>query len=146
MTMQHNPIYRAAAGCARACAALAVCALAFAGAAWAQSGEPIKIGFSMALTGLLGLAVNSEFNYPNYFVMIPSGPDAKPAFTKGFFDIAMAQNPKPQTVAIVAADQEFSRNAADGARENAQKAKLKIVYDKTYPPSSTDFAPIVRAT
>jgi branched-chain amino acid transport system substrate-binding protein len=231
MTMRYNPIYRAAAGCARACVALAVCALAFAGAAWAQSGEPIKIGFSMALTGglapngksallaqkiweedingkagllgrpvkliyyddksspaevpsiytklldidkvdliigpyatamiapampiviqrkktfigLLGLAVNSEFNYPNYFVMIPSGPDAKPAFTKGFFDLAMAQNPKPQTVAIVAADQEFSRNAADGARENAQKAKLKIVYDKTYPPSTTDFAPIVRA-
>ena len=56
--MQHNPIYRAAAGCARACAALAVCALAFAGAAWAQSGEPIKIGFSMALTG--GLAPNGK--------------------------------------------------------------------------------------
>src|SRR5258707_5885639 len=57
----------------------------------------------------------------------------------------MAQDPKPQTVAIISADQEFSRNAADGARENAQKAKLKIVYDKTYPPSTTDFAPIVRA-
>ena len=56
--MQHNPIYRAAAGCARACVALAVCALAFAGAAWAQSGEPIKIGFSMALTG--GLAPNGK--------------------------------------------------------------------------------------
>ena len=229
--MQQDAIYRAAAGFARACVALAACAMVFAGAAWAQSGEPIKIGFSMALTGglapngksallaqkiweedingkggllgrpvkliyyddksspaevpsiytklldidkvdliigpyatamiapampiviqrkktfigLLGLAVNSEFNYPNYFAMIPSGPDAKPAFTKGFFDVAMAQNPKPQTVAIVAADQEFSRNAADGARENAQKANLKIVYDKTYPPSTTDFAPIVRA-
>ena len=46
----------------------------------------------------------------------------------------MAQTPKPQTVAIVAADQEFSRNASDGARENAKKAGLKIVYDKTYPP------------
>src|SRR5262249_51636692 len=89
-----------------------------------------------------GLAVNSEFNYPTYSCMIPSGPDAKPAFTKGFFDVAMAQNPKPQTVAIISADQEFSRNAADGARENAQKAKLKIVYDKTYPPSTTDYAPI----
>jgi branched-chain amino acid transport system substrate-binding protein len=106
---------------------------------------PIVIQRKKTFIGLLGLAVNSEFNYPNYFVMIPSGPDAKPAFTKGFFDLAMAQNPKPQTVAIVAADQEFSRNAADGARENAQKAKLKIVYDKTYPPSTTDFAPIVRA-
>jgi branched-chain amino acid transport system substrate-binding protein len=77
--------------------------------------------------------------------MIPSGPDPKPSFTKGFFDTAVTQTPKPQTVAIVAADQEFSRNASDGARENAQKAGIKIVYDKTYPPSTTDFAPIVRA-
>jgi branched-chain amino acid transport system substrate-binding protein len=57
----------------------------------------------------------------------------------------MAQNPKPQSVAIVAADQEFSRNAADGARDNAKAAGLKIVYDKNYPPATTDFAPIVRA-
>ncbi len=106
---------------------------------------PIVIQRNKLFIGLLGLAVNSEFNYPNYFVMIPSGPDPKPSFTKGFFDIAMAQTPKPQTVAIVAADQEFSRNASDGARENAQKAGLKILYDKTYPPSTTDFAPIVRA-
>jgi branched-chain amino acid transport system substrate-binding protein len=106
---------------------------------------PIVIQRKKTFIGLLGLAVNSEFNYPNYFVMIPSGQDAKPAFTKGFFDIAMAQNPKPQTVAIVSADQEFSRNAADGARENAKKAGLKVVYDKTYPPATNDFAPIVRA-
>jgi branched-chain amino acid transport system substrate-binding protein len=106
---------------------------------------PIVIQRKKTFVALLGLAVNSEFDYPNYFAMIPSGPDAKPAFTKGFFDIAMAQDPRPQTVAIVAADQEFSRNAADGARENAQKAKLRVVYDKAYPPSTTDFAPIVRA-
>jgi branched-chain amino acid transport system substrate-binding protein len=106
---------------------------------------PIVIQRKKTFIGLLGLAVNTEFDYPNYFVMIPSGPDAKPAFTKGFFDIAMAQNPKPQTVAIVSADQEFSRNAADGARENAKKAGLKVVYDKNYPPSTNDFAPIVRA-
>jgi branched-chain amino acid transport system substrate-binding protein len=106
---------------------------------------PVVMQKKRTFIGLLGLAVNSEFNYPNYFCMIPSGPDAKPAFTKGFFDVAMAQNPKPQTVAIVSADQEFSRNAADGARENAKKAGLKIVYDKNYPPSTNDFAPIVRA-
>jgi branched-chain amino acid transport system substrate-binding protein len=106
---------------------------------------PIVIQRNKVFVTLLGLAVNDEFKYPNYFAMIPSGPNAKPAFTKGFFDTAMAQNPKPQTVAIVAADQEFSRNASDGARENAQKAGLKVVYDKTYPPTTTDFAPIVRA-
>jgi branched-chain amino acid transport system substrate-binding protein len=106
---------------------------------------PIVMQKKKTFIGLLGLAVNTEFNYPNYFAMIPSGPDAKPAFTKGFFDIAMAQGAKPQTVAIVAADQEFSRNAADGARENSKAANLRVVYDRTYPPSTADFAPIVRA-
>jgi branched-chain amino acid transport system substrate-binding protein len=95
--------------------------------------------------GLFGLAVNSEFNYPKYFAMIPSGPETKPSFTKGFFDVAAQQNPKPQTVALVAADQEFSRNACEGARENAKAAGLRVVYDKTYPPTTTDFSPIVRA-
>ena len=106
---------------------------------------PIVIQRGKVFIGLLGLAVNSEFDYPNYFAMIPSGPSPKPSFTKGFFDTAMAQSPKPQSVAIVAADQEFSRNAADGARENAKAAGLNIVYDKTYPPSTTDYTPIVRA-
>jgi branched-chain amino acid transport system substrate-binding protein len=106
---------------------------------------PVVMQRKKVFIGLLGLGVNSEFNYPNYFVMIPSGPDPKPAFTKGFFNVAMAQNPKPTTVAIVAADAEFSVNASDGARENAKKAGLNIVYDKRYPPSTTDFTPIVRA-
>ena len=107
---------------------------------------PIAIQRKKTLIGLMGLAVNSEFKYPNYFSMIPAGgTNAKATFTKGFFDIAAAQNPKPQTVAIVAADQEFSRNAADGARENAKAAGFKIVYDKTYPPAQTDFTPIVRS-
>jgi branched-chain amino acid transport system substrate-binding protein len=106
---------------------------------------PVIMQRKKTFIGLLGLAVNTEFNYPNYFVMIPSGPDPKPAFTKGFFDIAMAQNPKPKTVAIVAADQEFSRNASDGARANAKALGLQIVYDKTYPPSTTDYSSIVRA-
>src|ERR1700759_2365265 len=106
---------------------------------------PVIMQRKKLLIGLLGLAVNTEFHYPNYFVMIPSGPDPKPAFTQGFFEVAMAQNPKPQTVAIVAADQEFSRNASDGARQNAKRFGLKIVYDKTYPPSTTDYSSIVRA-
>jgi branched-chain amino acid transport system substrate-binding protein len=106
---------------------------------------PIMMQRKKLFIGMLGLGVNAEFNYANYFVMIPTGPDPKPSFTKGFFDVAMAQSPKPTTVAIVAADQEFSRNASDGARENAKKAGLKIVYDKSYPPATTDYAPIVRA-
>ena len=115
------------------------------GTALTAPAMPIVIQRKKTFIGFLALAVNSEFNYPNYFVMIPSGPDAKSAFTRGFFDAALAQTPKPQTVAIVAADQEFSLNAADGARENVKRAGLKLVYDRTYPPATVDFAPIVRA-
>ena len=115
------------------------------GTALTAPAMPIVIQRKKTFIGFLALAVNSEFNYPNYFVMIPSGPDAKSAFTRGFFNAALAQTPKPRTVAIVAADQEFSLNAADGARENVKRAGLKLVYDRTYPPATVDFAPIVRA-
>ena len=106
---------------------------------------PVVMQRKKTFLGLYGLGVNTDFKYDRYFAMIPSGPEPKTSFTKGFFDTAMAQNPKPTTVAIVAADAEFSKNASDGARENAKKAGLKIVYDKSYPPSTTDFSPIVRA-
>jgi branched-chain amino acid transport system substrate-binding protein len=113
--------------------------------AQAAPAMPIVMQKGKVFIILFGLDVNHEFNYPKFFAMIPTGPNTKPSFTEGFFQVAAAQNPKAQTVALVAADQEFSRNACDGARDNAKKANLKVVYDKTYPPSTTDFAPIVRA-
>src|SRR5438876_7119624 len=56
--MQRHATQRVVNCLARVCAVLAACALSFAGAAWAQSGEPITIGYSMALTG--GLAPNGK--------------------------------------------------------------------------------------
>jgi branched-chain amino acid transport system substrate-binding protein len=106
---------------------------------------PVVIQKKKMLIGLFGMAVNAAFNYPKYFSMIPLGPTPKTAMSKGFFEAAMAQDPKPQTVAIVAADAEFPINGSDGARENIKAAGLKVVYDKRYPPATADFAPIVRA-
>ena len=106
---------------------------------------PVVMQKGKVFVGLFGLAVNSEFNYNKYFAMIPSGPDTKPSFTTGFFEVAAAQNPKPKTVALVAADQEFSKNACEGARTNAKKFGFEVVYDKTYPPTTADFTPIIRA-
>ena len=48
-------------------------------------------------------------------------------------------------MALVGADAEFPTNALDGARALAKRAGLKIVYDNTYPPTTTDYSPIVRA-
>jgi len=107
---------------------------------------PIIMQHNRTFLSLLGLAVNSEFHYPKYFSFTPTGgPEPKQSFAAGFFATAMAQNPKPQTLAIVGADAEFPHNAMDGARVLAKNAGLKIVYDKTYPPTTTDYTPIVRA-
>ena len=106
---------------------------------------PIVIQKGKVFISLFALAVNSEFHYPKYFSSLPIGPTPKRTFTEGFYQVAMAQNPKPQTVALAAADAEFSKNSCEGARANAKKFGVKIVYDKTYPPSTTDFTPVVRA-
>ena len=106
---------------------------------------PIAMQKKKTFISLFGLDVNHEFKYRNYFSVIPTGPKTKPSFTEGFFQVAMAQNPKPTTVALTAEDAEFSRNACDGARTNAKTFGVKVVYDKTFPPGTTDFSPIVRA-
>src|SRR5512135_402918 len=106
---------------------------------------PIAIQRKKLFVSLFGTGINETFNYNKYFSMIPNGPTPKPAFTRGFFKVAEAQTPKPQTIAIAMADAEFGRNACEGAHQNAQAAGFKIVYEKSYPPSTTDFSPIVRA-
>ena len=106
---------------------------------------PLVIERKRMFFSLFGTGINDTFDYPKYFSMIPNGPTPKPAFTRGFFSVAVAQTPKPETIAIASADAEFGRNACEGAEENAKKAGLKIVYNKSYPPSTADFAPIVRA-
>jgi len=107
---------------------------------------PIVMQKDRTFFSLLGLAVNSEFHYPRYFSITPTGgPKPKEAFAEGFFAVAAEQNPKPQTLALVGADAEFPRNAMEGVRAQAKQYGLKIVYDKTYPPTTADYTPIVRA-
>ncbi|HXQ50921.1 MAG TPA: amino acid ABC transporter substrate-binding protein [Stellaceae bacterium] len=106
---------------------------------------PIAMAHNMVLVSLTALGVNEQFHYPKYFSTVQTGPDPTVVFSRGFFNVAAAQNPKPQTVAMASSDQEFSRNASDGARENAKAHGIKVVYDKSYPPTTTDFSPIVRA-
>lgn len=91
------------------------------------------------------IGINDKFKYDKYFSMVSVGPQGVNAFSIGFFDLAAKQNPKPQTVAILAADAEFAQSSAQGAREEIKKHGFKLVYDQSYPPSTTDFAPVMRA-
>jgi branched-chain amino acid transport system substrate-binding protein len=106
---------------------------------------PIAISHNRLFLGLFGLAVNSEFHYPKYFSMLPAGPDPKHAFSAPFFAVAMGGDPKPKTLALLAEDAEFPKNASEGVRDIANQNGITIVYDKTYPPGTPDFTPIVHA-
>ena len=106
---------------------------------------PIVMQRGLVFPSLFGLAVNEKFNYDNYFQIMPAGPDPMRDWSRGFLEVAMAMDPPPRTIAIVAADAEFARNAVKGARENAEAAGLEIVYDESYPPKTADFTPIVNA-
>jgi branched-chain amino acid transport system substrate-binding protein len=106
---------------------------------------PVLMQNNKMTISLLGININRQFNYPRYFSMVPGGDEGTLAFSRGWFELAAAQKPKPSTVAIVSADAEFGKTACDGARENANKNGFKIVYDKSYPPGNADMVPIVRA-
>jgi branched-chain amino acid transport system substrate-binding protein len=106
---------------------------------------PTIIQHNKMTLSLTAIGINRHFNYPKYFSMVPVGPDGVNAFSKGFFEVAAAQNPKPQTVALLGADAEFARSAIDGAKEELKKHGFRIVYDQSYPPATTDFTPMVRA-
>src|SRR5207245_11612871 len=107
---------------------------------------PLIIERKKLVMVLLALGSNAEFKYPRYFQSAAFGPDSKGVLSNNFFAVAKSLAPEPKTVALVGADAEFSNNVLIGARENAKKYNLKIVYDRSYPPATVDYTPIMRAT
>src|SRR5947209_2132531 len=105
---------------------------------------PVIMQKKMTFMALFGTGVNDEFKYDRYFQILPNGPEGNRSFSLGFFETAMTMEPNPHTVAIVGEDTEFGQNILSGARANAAKAGLKIVYDSSFPPSTVDHTPIVR--
>jgi branched-chain amino acid transport system substrate-binding protein len=106
---------------------------------------PLVMRKGLVFMSLFGLAVNDKFNYDRYFQIMPAGPVPGDDWSRGFFDIAMEQNPKPKTIALLAEDADFSLAAVAGARHHAKRLGLKIVYDKTFPFASPDVTSVMRA-
>jgi len=105
---------------------------------------PLVMERNRYLVALMALAVNVSLNYPNYFVMIPTGPRPTEALTEGFFSLAANQSPKPNSMAILAADAPFSKGPVQGAKAHADKHGFKVVSEAGYPLSTTDFTPLIR--
>jgi branched-chain amino acid transport system substrate-binding protein len=106
---------------------------------------PVVMQKGMTMMSLFGVGVNQQFDYDRYFQIMPLGVESGHAIPNGFFEVLKTMNPAPKTIAIVGADAEFGKITSDAARDISKKMKLKIVYDRSYPPSTVDFAPIARA-
>jgi branched-chain amino acid transport system substrate-binding protein len=106
---------------------------------------PVVIGHGMAFVTLLASGTNDAFQYDRTVNVSPTGGNMQQDFAKGFFQVAMNAVPKPRTVAIAGLDGDFLQRSMNSARTQAKAAGLEIVYDKSYPPSTVDYGPIVRA-
>ena len=62
-------------------------------------------------------------------------------YTLSGIEMAMAQNPTPQRVALLAEDDTFSQSTARGTREKVQNTQgLELVVDQTFPSSASDLS------
>jgi branched-chain amino acid transport system substrate-binding protein len=106
---------------------------------------PIVMQRNLVFMSLFGTGVNDKFHYDKYFQILPNGKETRFGPSLGFLETAMTMEPKPKTIALAGADAEYSQTVLAGAREKIKEMGLKIVYDRSYPPSTVDFIPIVRS-
>src|SRR5260221_9978557 len=63
---------------------------------------PTIIQNKKLLISFTAIGINDQYHYDKYFSMVPVGSDGVNAFSKGLFEWAARQNPKRQTVAVIA--------------------------------------------
>jgi branched-chain amino acid transport system substrate-binding protein len=106
---------------------------------------PLVIEHEKYFVGLMGLAVNKDLKYDRFFCMIPTGSDPNVALTHGLFQAASQLTTKPQTMAILAADADFSKNPIAGARANAAEHGIEVISQAKYSLATEDYAAVVKA-
>jgi branched-chain amino acid transport system substrate-binding protein len=66
-------------------------------------------------------------------------------YLQGIVDLASHEKPKPQTLAVVSANDAFSIEVVQGAANAAIARGMKIVYNNKYPADTTDVSSVVSA-
>ena len=96
---------------------------------------------NLLLMGNFSFQVNRTVKHDMWFNNSPW--NTASSWFDGYFQAGQKVGAK--TIAFLAADQEFAQNLANGAKELAQKAGLKTVYEQNYPPTTVDFSSMIRA-
>ena len=61
-------------------------------------------------------------------------------YAKSYIDMCLAQDPTPESIAILAEDGTFSQSTADGARNKIDQTDLELVVDQTFPSGTSDLS------
>jgi branched-chain amino acid transport system substrate-binding protein len=96
----------------------------------------------LAIISSHSMAVKNDIRSENFFLSAGWGPNPTTGWAQGFFDLVQAQ--KLKKIAIIAADTEFSKTAAEGGVEVCKKYGIEVVMNQYYPPTTTDFSSILR--
>jgi branched-chain amino acid transport system substrate-binding protein len=105
---------------------------------------PFVIDHERYFVGLMALAVNIDYKYDRFFCMIPTGSDPSSALTQGLFDAASQLAQRPQTMAILAADADFSKNPIAGAHANADRYGVEVISESKYSLATEDLTEVVK--
>jgi branched-chain amino acid transport system substrate-binding protein len=95
----------------------------------------------LLLMGNFSFQVNSKVHHDMWFNNAPWGPPDAQATE--YLNVGKKAGGK--SVALLISDQEFAQNLAGTARDVAKRMGLDIVYDQSYPPTTTEFSAIIRA-
>ncbi len=94
---------------------------------------------------MLNFAVNAnapalyERGFKYIFGMLPLAS----AYLHAVLEFAAAQDPKPQSVAIITPDQLFAISVADGAKAKAEELGFQVVYYEKYPANIKDLSSVL---
>jgi branched-chain amino acid transport system substrate-binding protein len=61
-------------------------------------------------------------------------------YAKSYMDMCLAQDPTPESIAILAEDDTFSQSTAEGARNKIANTDLELVVDQTFPTGTSDLS------
>ena len=107
---------------------------------------PIIMQHNKMTIGILANAANSEFHYPRYFSMIATGPEPEPPSRPASSSwrwrrIRAPQDHRDRRRRCRIRPQRHRRRAQE--RQGLRASRSSI--DQNYPPTTADFAPIMRA-
>ena len=93
------------------------------------------------MMGNFAFQINSKVGHDMWFNVAPWGP--ADSWATAF--IGLGQKAEAKTIAILAADQEFSQNVAATARKVAAANNIQVVFEQNYPPNTVEFSSIIRS-